>query len=68
MRPGITCLLVSITRIRVAAVVEFKEGSYLYTGVLMDYEVNERGELDRFLLVQAQRRKLERDRRFEAGA
>jgi hypothetical protein len=52
----------------VAAVVEFKEGSYLYTGVLMEYEVNERGELDRLLLVQAQRRKLEQDRRFEAGA
>lgn len=46
----------------VAAVVELSEGSYIYTGVLMDYEVNAQGELDRLLLVQAQRRPLQSDR------
>nr|WP_132459939.1 hypothetical protein [Paraburkholderia sp. BL8N3] len=45
--------------------VEFKEGSYLYTGVLDGYEVNEDGQLDRLLLVQAQRRKLESDRQYD---
>ncbi|MBB5498773.1 hypothetical protein [Paraburkholderia sp. MM5384-R2] len=50
----------------VAAVVEFKEGSFLYTGVLGDYEVNVDGQLDRLLLVQAQRRKLETDRKYDA--
>jgi hypothetical protein len=49
----------------VAAVVEFKEGSYLYTGVLDGYEVNEDGQLDRLLLVQAQRRKLGSDREYD---
>ena len=46
--------------------VEFKEGSYLYTGVLDDYEVNEDGQLDRLLLVQAQRRTLGSDREYDA--
>lgn len=50
----------------IAAVVEFKEGSYLYTGVLDGYEVSAEGQLDRLLLVQAQRRKLERDRTYDA--
>ncbi|WP_175657450.1 hypothetical protein [Burkholderia ambifaria] len=50
----------------VAAVVEFKEGSYLYTGVLLDWETNESGELDRLLLQNAQRRKLDRDRPYDA--
>jgi hypothetical protein len=52
----------------VAAVVEFKEASYLYTGVLDGYEVDEHGQLDRLLLVQAQRRKFERDREYDATA
>ncbi|MEM5388328.1 hypothetical protein VSR68_32890 [Paraburkholderia phymatum] len=52
----------------VAAVVEFKEGSYLYTGVLDDYEVNADGQLDRLLLVQAQRRKLESDREYDVDS
>jgi len=47
-------------------VVEFKEGSYLYTGVLDDYEVNEDGQLDRLLLVQAQRGTLGSDREYDA--
>lgn len=51
----------------VAAVVEFKaEGSYLYQGMMLDYEVNEAGDLDRLLLVQAQRRKLTSDRAYDA--
>jgi hypothetical protein len=49
----------------IAAVVEFKEGSFLYTGILDDYEVNAEGQLDRIMLVQAQRRKLEDDRHFD---
>jgi len=48
----------------VAAIVEFKEGSYLYTGVLHDYECDESGQLDRLLLVQARRRKLDADRKY----
>jgi hypothetical protein len=52
----------------IAAIVEFKEGSYLYTGLLADYEVNEQGQLDRLLLVQAQRRKLGDDRVFDEAS
>jgi hypothetical protein len=48
----------------VAAIVEFKEGSNLYTGVLHDYECDESGQLDRLLLVQAQRPKLDADRKY----
>lgn len=52
----------------VAAVVEFKaEGSYLYQGMMLDYEVNEAGDLDRLLLVQTQRRKLTSDRAYDAA-
>ncbi|WP_342052348.1 MULTISPECIES: hypothetical protein [unclassified Cupriavidus] len=52
----------------VAAVVEFKaEGSYLCQGMMLDYEVNEAGDLDRLLLVQAQRRKLTSDRAYDAA-
>lgn len=50
----------------IAAVVEFKEGSFLYSGLLDDYQVNADGQLDRLMLVQAQRRRLESDRRFDA--
>lgn len=49
----------------VAAIVEFKEGSFLYTGVLDDYEVDADGQLDRLMLVQAQRRRLEHDRQYD---
>jgi hypothetical protein len=48
----------------VSAVVEFKEGSYLYSGILQDYECDDSGKLDRLMLVQAQRRRLEADRHF----
>ncbi|MGF6735746.1 hypothetical protein OKW50_007919 [Paraburkholderia youngii] len=50
----------------VAAVVEFKEGSYLYTGVLDSYEVSADGQLDRLFLVQAQRRELGKDREYDS--
>jgi hypothetical protein len=46
-------------------VVEFKEGFYLYAGLLDGYEVNEDGQLDRILLIQAQRRKLANDRQYD---
>ncbi|MBT2794785.1 hypothetical protein [Paraburkholderia strydomiana] len=36
--------------------------------MLLDYEVNEHGELDRLLLVQAQRRKLDNDRVYDDDA
>ncbi|WP_115533951.1 hypothetical protein [Trinickia dinghuensis] len=52
----------------VAAVVEYKEGSYLYTGLLDGYEVNEQGQLDRLLLLKAQRRRFEHDREYDAAA
>jgi hypothetical protein len=51
----------------VSAVVEFKEGSYLYVGMLDEYEVNENGRLDRLLLVRAKRRKLEHDRDYDTA-
>ncbi|MGF6980038.1 hypothetical protein QFZ94_008555 [Paraburkholderia sp. JPY465] len=51
----------------IAAVVEFKEGSFLYTGVLDGYEVNADGQLGRLMLVQAQRRRLESDRKYDAA-
>ncbi|MGF6537280.1 DUF6338 family protein [Paraburkholderia youngii] len=50
----------------VAAVVEFKEGPYLYTGVLDSYEVSADGQLDRLFLVQAQRRELGKDREYDS--
>lgn len=58
----------SIDAVVISAVVEFKEGSFLYTGVLFDYEVNPQGELDRLLLEKAQRRGLPRDRTYDAGS
>ncbi|WP_250508013.1 DUF6338 family protein [Caballeronia sp. GAFFF3] len=58
----------SIDGATVAAVVEFKEGSYLYTGLLDGYEVSAEGQLDRLLLVQAQRRKLDSDRQYDEGS
>ena len=48
----------------VEAIVEFKEGSYLYAGVLDGYELNEHGQLDRLTLIWAQRRKFECDREY----
>ena len=42
----------------VAAVVELKETSYIYLGVVVDYFFDEEGNLDRLLLDGARRRKL----------
>ncbi|WP_367395153.1 DUF6338 family protein [Cupriavidus sp. Agwp_2] len=46
----------------VSAVVSLKDASYLYTGLLEDYEVKTDGELDRIILSSAMRRKIEDDR------
>ncbi|QGZ64291.1 hypothetical protein [Paraburkholderia acidisoli] len=52
----------------IAAVVEFREGTFLFTGILDDYEVNADGQLDRLMLIQAQRRRLESDRKYDAAS
>lgn len=46
----------------IAALVPLKESTYLYTGLLEDYELTEKGELDRLVLSNAARRKLDDDR------
>ncbi|WP_250478204.1 DUF6338 family protein [Caballeronia sp. INML1] len=45
----------------VAAIVSLKDASYLYTGILEDYFLTSKGELDRLVLSGAARRKLEKD-------
>lgn len=52
----------------IAAVVEFRDGTFLFTGILADYEVNADGQLDRLMLIQAQRRKLESDRKYDEAS
>ncbi len=42
----------------VAAVVDFKETSYVYLGIVVDYYFDEQGNLDRLLLSTVKRRKL----------
>lgn len=46
----------------ISALVPLKEATYLYTGLLEDYELTESGELQRLVLSNAARRPLERDR------
>lgn len=42
----------------VSAIVSLKDGSYIFTGLLVDYELTEKGELDRVILSNASRCKL----------
>jgi hypothetical protein len=46
----------------VSAIVPLHDAPYLFTGLLMDYELKENGELDRIILSSAMRRKLAADR------
>jgi hypothetical protein len=46
----------------VSAVVPFKDASYIYTGILEDYELTDKGELDRLILSNTSRRRLADDR------
>lgn len=52
----------------VAALVPLKESTYLFTGLLRDYEVTEKGELDRIVISQAARRRLDDDRKSDNSA
>ncbi|WP_211455114.1 hypothetical protein [Collimonas antrihumi] len=45
-----------------SAVVPFKDASYIYTGILEDYELTDKGELDRLILSNTSRRRLADDR------
>lgn len=45
----------------VAALVPLKDVTLLYTGLLVDYELTEKGELDRIMLANAARRHLKDD-------
>src|SRR5438445_5014581 len=47
----------------ISTIVSLKECSYLYTGLLEDYELTESGELDRLILSNAARRRLADDRK-----
>jgi hypothetical protein len=46
----------------ISAVVPFKDVSYLYTGLLVSYELTDKGDLDRLILANAARRKFSDDR------
>lgn len=46
----------------VSAIVDLKDASYVYTGILSDYHLTNKGELDRLVLSSAARRKLADDR------
>lgn len=45
----------------IATIVTFRDGSWLFTGLLEDYELTEKGELDRLVLSNAARRRLADD-------
>lgn len=49
----------------VAALVPLKESTYIFTGLLRDYELTDKGELDRIVISQAARRRLEDDRKHD---
>lgn len=49
----------------VDALIETVDGTYLYDGVLVDYELSSNGGLDTITLTQSERRKLSEDRRFD---
>ncbi|RCJ10461.1 hypothetical protein DDK22_00410 [Cupriavidus necator] len=46
----------------VSVLVSLKDATYLYTGLLEDYEVKDDGELDRIILSETMRRKILEDR------
>lgn len=46
----------------VSAIVALKDAAYLYTGLLVGYELTDKGELDRLILSNAARRRLADDR------
>jgi hypothetical protein len=45
----------------IAALVPLKDVTLLYTGLLVDYELTEKGELDRIMIANAARRNLKND-------
>jgi len=45
----------------VSAVVNFDDGSYIYSGILVEYFLNDEGQLDRLVLTSAARRRLSED-------
>ncbi|AFR14027.1 hypothetical protein BPC006_I0135 [Burkholderia pseudomallei BPC006] len=49
----------------VAALVPLKESTYIFTGLLRDYELTDKGELERIVISQAARRRLEDDRKHD---
>jgi len=52
----------------VSVVVSFKDAPYLFTGMLVDYELTEKGELDRLIICNASRRKLADDRTVDSAS
>jgi hypothetical protein len=46
----------------IAAIVPLKDQTFLYTGLLEDYELTEKGDLDRLILSNAARRRIGDDR------
>lgn len=59
---GIDAPYASIDAVVVSAIVPMKDGAYLYTGLLSDYRLTDKGELDRLVVSSAARRRLENDR------
>lgn len=52
----------AVAGVVIAAIVDLKDGSFLFTGILSRYFLDERGELDRLILVNTQRRSVAEDR------
>lgn len=50
---------------KVSCLVDLKEGSYLYYGILKEFYLNKDGSLDRIVIEEASRRSLDKDERSE---
>lgn len=57
----------TVAGVVIAAIVDLKDGSYLFTGILSRYFLGETGQLDRLILVNTQRRSVQSDRAATAA-
>ena len=55
----------TVAGVVIAAIVDLKDGSFLFTGILSRYFLNDTGQLDRLILVNTQRRSVQSDRQTE---
>ena len=57
----------SVAGVVIAAIVDLKDGSFLFTGILSRYFLDDTGQLDRLILVNTQRRSVRADRTDSAA-